>query len=144
MAPPYISPTIDLNDPHFVDLLKDVNPDRDAIRGRWLKTGDGIVVAPVSQDEKFARIMFSRPHVDGSYDLLAEFTRTKGSDSVTFTLPVATRQCTLNLSAFYGRVGGLDSIDGRSISDYDHPAIRQPSGLVNGKRHQVLAQVRTS
>jgi hypothetical protein len=148
-----------------VDLLKEVNPDRDAIQGRWLRAGSAVVVAPASQDESFVRLMLPRP-VEGSYDLLAEFTRSKGSDSVVLALPVAARQCTLHFSASMGGDGGLELIDGRALGESQNPVIRspsgpgspvrrveeheihnassrQPSGLVNGKRYQVLAQVRT-
>ncbi len=142
MAPPHASPTVDLNDRRWIDLLANVDLQRDVIQGRWLKAGNGIEVASASQDERFVRLMFSRL-VEGSYDLLAEFTRARGSDSVTFTLPVGTRQCTLHLSACAGNSGGLEVIDRRSIVNIDNPALRHPSGLVNGQRHQVLAQVRT-
>ena len=86
MAPPHISPTIDLNDRRWVDLLANVDLDHDVIQGWWLKAGNGTEVAPASQDEGFVRLMFQRP-VEGSYDLLAEFTRTRGSDAVTFHPP---------------------------------------------------------
>jgi len=141
MAPPHVSPPIDLNDHGWVDLLKDVNPDRDAIQGRWLKAGNGIRVAPDSQDESFVRLMLPN-RVERSYDLLAEFTRTRGSDSVTFTLPVGSRQCTLVLSAKAGLTDGLEVVDGQSISDKFNPAVRHPSVLVNGQKHQLLTRVR--
>lgn len=122
----HFTPTIALNDPHWVDLLKDVNPDRDAIHGWWLRAGSGIEVALVSQAEKHVRLMF--PHaVEGSYDLLAEFTRTKGADSVVFAFPVGTRQCELNLSAWAGRSGGLEAIETRTMSNRLNQGLRSPS-----------------
>jgi serine/threonine protein kinase len=142
MAPPHASPAIDLNDGRWLDLLEAVNPDRDAIRGRWLHDGGALAVAPASRDEEFVRLMLPRP-VDGNYDLLAEFTRTKGSDSVAFVLPVGARQCVLNLSAHYGRSAVLEVIDGHPIADILNPALRHPSGLVNGKKYRLLAQVRS-
>jgi hypothetical protein len=79
--------------------------------------------------------------VDGSYNLVAELTRTNGSDSVTITLPVGTRACTLHLSACEGRVSGLGRIGGRGITDPLNPAIRRPGGLVNAQRHKLLVNV---
>jgi hypothetical protein len=142
MAPPHVPPAIDLNDGHWIDLLKDVNPDRDAIEGRWLKVGRRIEVAPVSQAAKCVRLMLPRS-VEGSYDLLAEFTRTKGTDSAMLALPVGSRQCNLVFSAYAGQDGGLEAIDGLGVHKENNPALRHPNSLVNGKEYRVLAQVRT-
>jgi hypothetical protein len=142
MAPPHVSPKVDLDDRGWVDLLKDVDPDRDAINGRWVKLGGGIEVAPVSHDTRYVRLMLPRS-IDGSYDLVVDFTRTKGFDSVTFALPAGARQCALHLSAWAGHSGGLEAVDRLTISDICNPALRHPSSLVNGQRHRLLAQVRT-
>jgi hypothetical protein len=80
--------------------------------------------------------------VEGSYDLVAELTRTKGSDSATLILPVGTRACTLHLSAGEGHVSGLSRIDGRIITELLNPAVRRPGGLVNAQRYQLLVSVR--
>ena len=42
-----LSPTINPDDNRWVDMLKDVNTDRDAITGRWWKFGDSLQVAPL-------------------------------------------------------------------------------------------------
>lgn len=135
-------PAVDLDDPQWADLLAGLDLERDTIHGRWRQVEDGVAVAPAAQDDPFVRLML--PHsVEGSYDLMAEFTRTLGADSVTFTLPVGARQCTLHLSAASGQIGGLERIDGLAIGSRYNPAVRRPSALVNGRRYQVLAQVRT-
>jgi len=87
-------------------------------------------------------LMLSKP-VAASYDLVAEFTRTSGSDSVVLVLPTANQQVGLHFSACAGNQGGLETIDGMNIVDSRNPALRRPSPLVNAKRHRVLAQVRT-
>jgi hypothetical protein len=102
-----------------------------------------MAVAPVSQDERFVRLMFPQV-VEGSYDLVVEFARTLGSDSVTITLPVGARQCTLHFGAAVGQLSGLERIDGLSIADRYNPTLRRASGLVNGQRYQAWVQVRTN
>ena len=65
------------------------------------------------------------------------------------------RQCDLELSASNGPAawpggprawnglgGGLEVIDGHPLCDLLNPAVRYPTGLVNGHRCQVLAKVR--
>ena len=116
--------------------------ERDTIRGRWRKVENELVVAPVAQDERFVRLMLPQ-EVPGDYDLVTEFTRTLGTDSVTITFPVISRMCTLHFSAASGQLGGLERIDGENIVAFHNPTLRRPSGLINGRRYQVLIQVRT-
>jgi len=123
------------------DLLAGVDLDRDTIQGYWCSLEEGISVAPASAGEKSVRLMLPDV-VEGSYDLVAELTRTKGSGSATISLPVGTRACTLHLGACEGRVAGLERIDSRDIADPLNPAVRRPGGLVNGQRYQALVSVR--
>jgi serine/threonine protein kinase len=123
------------------DLLAGVDLDRDTIQGYWCRLEEGIAVAPASAGESNVRLMLPEV-VEGSYDLVAELTRTNGSDSATIILPVGTRACTLHLSACEGRVSGLGRIDGRGITDPLDPAVRRPGGLVNAQRYKALVSVR--
>jgi hypothetical protein len=121
--------------------LADVDVDRDTIHGYWCCVEDGIAVAQASVGEPSIRLMLPEV-VEGSYDLMAELTRTHGSDAATITLPVGTRACTLHLGASGGQVSGLDQIDGKGIADPLAPAVRRPGSLVNGRRYEALVSVR--
>ena len=122
------------------NLLADVDLDRDTIHGDWCRLKDGIAVAAAAAEEPAVRLMLTAT-VEGSYNLVAEFTRTRGGDSAAVTLPVGTRACTLHFSAFGGQVSGLDRIDGKGLADPSDPAIRRPGGLVNGHRYTALVSV---
>lgn len=128
--------------PHdgWIDLLAGVDPDRDAVHGRWVRLKEAIAVAPASAREGFVRLMLPE-EVERSYNLVAEFTRIKGSESVTINLPVATRACTLHFGSFLGGKAGLEQIDGKDIGHDHNPALRRPGSLVNGVRHTVLVGV---
>jgi hypothetical protein len=142
MTEPQKPPAVDFAQDNWSDLLGEVDLERDTIRGRWRKVENGLAVAPVAQDERFVRLMLPR-EIHGSYDLVTEFTRNLGTDSVTVTFPVISRLCTLHFSATSGQMGGLEQIDGKSIVAFHNPTLRRPSGLINGRRYQALIQVRT-
>jgi len=125
----------------WVDLLANVDLKRDTIHGHWFRLEEAISVAPVSADEGLVRLMLPEV-VDGSYDLVAEFTRNQGSDSVTIALPVGIRTCILHFSACNGKNAGLEQIDGKRIVDAHNPAVRRPGSLVNGRRYKALVSVR--
>ena len=100
-----------------------------------------IAVAPASAQDGFVRVMLPR-ELESGYDLVAEFTRTRGSDSVILNLPVASRTCTLHFSSYLGGIAGLEQIGDKDIGDSHNPAVRRPGSLVNGERHTVLVAVR--
>ena len=143
MSPSHVSPKVDLADRRWIELLGGLDLERATIHGQWLKDGDGIAVARASQNERCVRVMLPHP-VEGNYDLVVEFTRTAGNDSVMVTLPVGTRLCTLHFSASVGRMGGLECIDGRDIIDRNNPTLRRPNQLINDRRYQTFVQVRTA
>ncbi|MCY2990065.1 MAG: hypothetical protein NTY19_19655 [Planctomycetota bacterium] len=120
-----------------VDALKYMDPDWDVVSGDWRREGDGLTTEP----SKMSRVMLPF-EIRGEYDIEAEFTRTKGSESVTFNLPVGSRACTLHFGSFLGGVAGLERIDGKDIGDGHDPAVRRPGGLVNGVPHTLLVAVR--
>jgi hypothetical protein len=128
-------------DESWNDLLAGVDLNRDTIQGSWCRLEEGIAVAPVSSGESTVLLMLPEV-VKGGYDLVAELTRTNGSDSATISLPVGTRACALHLSACEGHVSGLGRIDGRGVTDPLNPAVRRPGGLVNAQRYKALISVR--
>jgi hypothetical protein len=118
--------------------LADVDVNRDTIDGRWARAEEGLSVAPAAAREGRVRLMLPE-EIEGSYNLVAEFTRTRGADSIAITLPIGTRSCTLHFSA--GNDTGLESIDGHSLMRMN-PATRRPSSIVNGLRYKALVGVR--
>lgn len=125
----------------WTELLTDVDLTRDVVEGQWYQDDGAVAVAPGALKENYMRLMLPG-EVEGSYDLVAEFTRIKGNDSVTVTLPVGTKACTLHCSACVGGISGLERIDGKNIVNPHNPAVRRPGSLINGRRHTVLASVR--
>ncbi|GAG25813.1 unnamed protein product, partial [marine sediment metagenome] len=81
--------------------------------------------------------------IDGSYDLGAEFTRTKADSTIIVVFPVGDRSCQLALSAFSQTVHGLGLIDGKNPDDRSNPATYRQGKLVNDRRYHVLLSVRT-
>lgn len=140
-APLPAPPFEDAPDAKWVNLLANVDLSRDTIRGQWCHASDGVAVAPGSQEKPTMRLMLPKV-VEGSYDLVAEFTRTKGSDSVAIMLPVSGRACTLQFSARAGRDTGLGRIDGIAITDQHSPAVRRPGQVLNNRVHKALVSVR--
>jgi hypothetical protein len=140
LAPLPVPPCRDEEGEGWSDLLAGVDVNRDTIDGRWARVEEGVAVAPAALSEGRVRLMLPE-EIEGSYNLVAEFTRTKGADSIGITLPVGTRSCTLHFSNGGGTNTGLESIDGYGFHRLN-PAMRRPGGIVNGQRHKVLVGVR--
>ncbi len=136
------APQPDLEDGTWRDLTRGVDVERDTLGGWWLARDGVLSVAPVARDQSFVRLMFPQ-RLEGDYQLVAQFTRTSGNDSVNIILPVGTRQATLHFGADGGSLGGLEQIDGREIQADHNPAVRRPSPIINGQRYQTLVQVQT-
>ncbi len=138
-------PIAEADDPtpgQWMDLLPEVDLDRDRIRGQWQRNGTALSVAAESAREGFVRLMLPVV-VEGSYDLLVEFTRISGNDSVAIALPVGRRTGILHLSAHAGQAGGLERIDDLAVRNPVNPTFKQSSLIENGRRYQVLSRVRT-
>lgn len=125
----------------WTELLTDVDLKRDVVQGQWYQDEGAVAVAPGALKKNYMRLMLPEV-VEGSYDLIAEFTRMKGNDSVTVMLPVGTKACAFHCSACIGGISGLERIDGKNIVDSHNPAIRRPGAILNGIRHKVAASVR--
>jgi hypothetical protein len=79
-----------------VDILKSVDPRKDAVKGRW-KMQDGALL--VESNESAQRVALP-VWVAGSYEFDVEFTRTGGFDNIVFMIPVATSEALVSLNAF--------------------------------------------
>ena len=79
-----------------VDVLKSVDPQKDAVKGRWKMQEGGLLVESNETAQRLALPVV----VGGSYEFDVEFTRTGGHDNVVFLIPVAASEAGISLNAF--------------------------------------------
>ena len=79
-----------------VDVLKSVDPQKDAVKGQWKMQEGGLRVVSNEAAQRIALPVV----VAGSYEFDVEFTRTGGSDNIVFMIPVATSEALVSLNAF--------------------------------------------
>ena len=120
----------------WIDALKYVDPSWDAVSGDWRREDDALITeaAPMSR----LTLPFD---IDGSYEILAEFTRRAGDDAITVILPVGQRSCQVILSGWRGAAHGLRLIDGVEAYEFDNPATFRPGKLVNKRRYRAVVAV---
>ena len=118
-------------------LLASFDSTQNAIKGEWELLGGQLRV----DDPKMAlaELPESLPR---SYSLVVAFTRTAGDDSVGVVVPVGSRQCIVNLSAFGGEAHGIATVDG-AIARNNTTTIR-PGTLETGRRYQLDIDVSDS
>ena len=85
----------------WIDVLKLIDTQTDAVRGLWSRDGDEISCQP----EEFSRVKLP-VILSGGYDLEVEFTRTGGSADICAVLPVGPTECSVLLSATNGDYSG--------------------------------------
>jgi hypothetical protein len=95
-----------------VDLLKNIDLDRDVLEGAWQCDGESLV-SPVSTWVQMQLPMV----VPADYRINAVVQRESGNDCLGFTLPVAGAQVSLMLDAGGGTACGLKYLDGKDIQD---------------------------
>ena len=116
-----------------VDLLRTVDPARDAIKGIW-KTASGQLISPSTP---YARIQLQgQPR--SSYRLETHFTRIHG-DCMAVVFPVGATSALLVISGWSGKVSGLAFINGK---DADRNRTTRDGELANGTKHVLLLDVR--
>ena len=122
----------------WVDLVALVDPAKDAVSGTWRRVGPALALVDPAQE---ARIGF--PVVpEGSYELLGEFVRTSGDDTIAIILPVGSRQVGMMLGHVHGKTSGLDMLYGKVPAD-NETAVKPgkfDNNRVYGVRVRVLLQ----
>jgi len=122
----------------WVDLVALVDPAKDAVSGTWRRVGPALALVDPAQE---ARIGF--PVVpEGSYELLGEFVRTSGDDTIAIILPVGSRQVGMMLGHVHGKTSGLDMLYGKVPAD-NETAVKPgkfDNNRVYGVRVRVLVQ----
>lgn len=123
------------HDNSSIDLLSQINPQLDTIRGVWRQNGKSLVGPSPYEDQ--ARIGIP-VWPSGDYELSIRFTRLKGPHGLGLTLPVLNRQ--VNLVVGDGVVG-LQRIDGKFFYDASNPTHASAIQLVDNKEYTLLARV---
>lgn len=96
----------------WAELLKLVDPAKDTVTGKWKVTKTGLEL-----DGQRGSNMLAIPlEVRGNYEIVAEFARTEGTYDIMFTIPVATHNAAVLLSAYGGKYSGLGDIGRRSVN----------------------------
>jgi hypothetical protein len=121
----------------WTSLLRLVDPDKNAVRGKWAKSGDGLQCTQAAWGQMVA-IPFEPA---GNYQMRVEFTRLTGNNDVMLLLPVAGSNVRVALGV-YDRWGGIDRIDNQMVSA--NSPLAHPAVLENNKRYVVDVAVRTS
>jgi tRNA A-37 threonylcarbamoyl transferase component Bud32 len=127
--------------PHqrWVHLLGVVAPEWDAVSGDWRREGTSLITG----DQFYSRVV-APVRIDGSYDLVVDFTRQASTGSVNIILPVGERMCCLYLAGWEQQVHGIGIIHGLSPRDLSSPAAFRPGQLIEGVRYRVRVAVRVA
>jgi hypothetical protein len=95
-----------------VDVLKQIDPKRDAVAGDW-QWIDGVLVSP---DAPFSRLMLPVPP-SPEYQLTVVAERTQGNWGLATGLVIDGRQVTAGIDCFDGHHAGLELLDGKACND---------------------------
>jgi hypothetical protein len=117
----------------WIDLLKTVSPEKDALDGEWqFKEG----TLHVSSPGKYARLTFPCG-VEGSYEVVVAFVRTDGVYEMAVALPTGASAVSVLLSASQGNLSGFYSVK-------NTPLTVSPGTLVNGRDYTLKIKVRVA
>jgi serine/threonine protein kinase len=122
----------------WTPLLRQVNPNTDAVMGRWMLQNMELRVER-NEGARAARLMLPAPP-GPQYNLRFEFTRHGGWHSVGAVVVHNGHQVSFELDAWGEHLAGFQNINGRRITD--NPTRRNGYTLQNGKRYTCEVQVR--
>ena len=121
----------------IVNLLQQVDVKRDAVKGNWTMTKDGLM-----SDGTIPFCRLRLPYQPtGEYDFRVKFTRHQGSD-VLQMLAYADTGFTFLMGGWGNRTNGLDRVAGHPFSRDGIGVVGSPCSLRNGQRYTSLVQVR--
>jgi len=118
----------------WVELLGEIDPEADAVQGKWIRLGGAVAV----QAAEAARMMVPYLPV-GSYEVKVGFTREGGQDAVCVFLPVGSNQVMLVLGGGGDQVSGLQWINNQPV-EQNRSAV-MPGSLENGRKYEVTVRV---
>ncbi len=120
----------------IVDLLKMIDPQKDAVNGKW-EMRDGSWVSDNSNQARL-EISYQPPE---EYDFRITFTRTKGNDVVAQILSKNGRQFMWGAGWGQDKYLSFELIDGKGAG-FNKTTIERSGYLKNGKMHTSLVEVR--
>jgi hypothetical protein len=130
----------------WIDLLRQVDPVRDAVSGKWTRDAANVSCSPGSS------VQLKLPAAPSvSYDFEVEFTRTASDGDVMTFFTVGQRMVMLVLCAHHGAVSGLQEIDGLLAEAAGNPTSKRSgergeaanaAALETGHRYRLLMRVR--
>lgn len=115
-------------------LLTGFDAKQHSVKGEW-----EIIAGQVRMTDGKMAVAELPGSIDDNYRLIAEFTRTSGTNSIGFILPVGSRQCIVNLAVFDGEAHGIATVDGGLARD--NVTTIRPGTLVNGQRYKLIVDV---
>ena len=130
-----------------IDLLALTAPDgqKDAGDGTWRKD-QGKLICERGPRASQARIALASP--PDEYDLEAVIERTEGDHALAFGMMAHGRLFHIGLdvvgSEGSGRWSGLGNVDGKDVPDADNPTRIPGPKLINGKKHILRCQIRST
>jgi hypothetical protein len=92
----------------WIDLLKLIDPEKDAVKGKWQRTAAGLTVAPGNE----ARLAIPLS-TSGTYELEYKAVRVSGLQAGHTMLPVGSTSVLLVINGWEGAGSGLCNIDGK-------------------------------
>ena len=122
-----------------VDLLATVDPARTASGGQWQRDGSSLI----AEADGLAKCVIPY-ELTGNYQVVFEFTREQGNDTVGLILPLGQTQVLLELSAWDGAAHGFSRINEAPVKSPENPASVRPGRLINDQRCRVDANVNAS
>lgn len=136
LAPMVVAADPLLSELSWIEVLPRIDIERDRYLGGWILRR-GVLANTTEQ----SRIVVHDVLRD-SYQLELRFTRISGDDGLSVSLPVLSNYCELNLSGYFGRAHGLQTIDGKPFDGND-TTIR-PGFLENGREYRLAINVRAA
>lgn len=119
---------------NIVDLLKMIDPTKDAVAGKW-EFKDGKLV---SDKTPGARLQFNY-HPPEEYDFRAVFTRVQGQEGVVILLSRLQKDFHLGLSGYENKISGFGEVKGAATNSNSTTV---QSSIQNGQSYTVLVEVR--
>jgi hypothetical protein len=121
----------------WIDLLKLIDPEKDAVTGKWERTKAGLATPATGEARSRVQIPLMP---SGSYDLEVKFVRVSGHEDVALCLPAGSGSVTLIMSAWDGNnVSGLGLVNGRNGNQNETTV--KPGALANGHLYTAFIRV---